>query len=242
MTWQADAERHAAAEAPREACGLLVVVRGRLRYVPTENIASDPLESFTIPPQAFEAAEDMGDVMAVVHSHPGASSEPSPADLAGHRASCMAWWILGSDGWRHLPADGPPGYSGRAFEYGAQDCLELVRYWFWRERGVYIPAREDLAPGEDFAYGWWHRGGDLYRQLFASAGFEQVQEAQAGDMLLMQIGSPVPNHAGILLPDGRILHHLDGRLSGIDPYDRFYRERTTHILRHAGTPQDPPPG
>lgn len=242
MTWQAAAEAHAASEAPREACGLLVATRGRLRYLPAENVADDPREGFTIPAVAFEAAEDIGEVVAVVHSHPGASSTPSQADEAGHRGSCLAWWILGDDGWHHMPAAGAAPYAGRPFVYGEHDCLELVRAWFWRERGIFIAAREELAAGQDFSYEWWLRGGDLYRQLFAAAGFEASTDTRPGDVLLMQVGAPVPNHIGIMLPGGRILHHLDGRISGTEPYDRFYRERTIHVLRHVGTPQDPPPG
>ena len=41
-----------------------------------------------------------------------------------------------------------------------------------------------------------------------------------------------PNHAGVYLGDGLIGHHLYGRLSSKDVYGQFYRERTTHIMRH----------
>jgi len=229
MTWQVEAERHAAAVAPAEACGLLVVRRGRLRFVACENAADEPLERFQIAPEAFALAEDDGEVVAVVHSHPGASSAPSPADLVAHRASGLDWWILGFDGWRLLPAAGVLPYAGRTFTHGVNDCYTLVRDWFWRERGVLLPdyARQDR---------WWEQGQDLYRANFAAAGFVEVHgECRPGDALLLQIGAPVPNHAAIVMPGGRILHHLAGRISGTDTYDRLYRERTTHVLRHVAT-------
>lgn len=239
MTWQADAEAHAAREAPMEACGLLLVRKGRLRYLPCANVATDPCRDFEIGVEDQAHADEAGEVVAVVHSHPGASSAPSPADLQCHAGSGLAWWILGVDGWRGLPAAGARPYAGRVFDYGRADCLTLVADWFWRERGILIPPREELAAGQDLAFGWWHRGGDLYREHFAAAGFELVPQAQPGDLLLMRIESPVANHAAVLLAGGKILHHLVGRLSGADVYDRIYRERTTHVLRPAA-PHHPP--
>lgn len=241
MTWRAEAEAHARSAAPLEACGLLVVRKGRLRYLPCANVAADPARDFEVGIEDQERADDMGEVVGLVHSHPSASSEPSPADIAMHAASGLTWWILGADGWRCLPALGARPYAGRAFEYGRADCLTLVTDWFWRERGILIPDRNDLAPGQDHSFGWWHRGGDFYREHFAAAGFARVDQAKAGDLLLMRIESRVPNHAAVLLPGGKILHHLVGRLSGTDTYDRIYRDRTTHVLRHESTAAHDPP-
>lgn len=221
MTWQRDAEEHARGETPAEACGVLVVRRGRLHYQPALNLARDPRCGFELDPEAWMSG---GDVVAIVHSHPGASSEPSPHDLQQHAASGLDWWILGIDGWRCTPAAGARPYAGRAFRHGETDCYTLVRDWYWRERGLFLPD----YPRED---DWWLHGQDLYREHYADCGFTAVTTALPGDLLLMQIGAPVPNHAAIVLPGGRILHHLAGRFSGADVYDRFFRERTTHALR-----------
>ncbi|NHW59684.1 C40 family peptidase, partial [Escherichia coli] len=40
------------------------------------------------------------------------------------------------------------------------------------------------------------------------------------------------NHAGIILDDGMLLHHLYGRLSQRVPYGGYWRDRTIIILRH----------
>jgi cell wall-associated NlpC family hydrolase len=42
----------------------------------------------------------------------------------------------------------------------------------------------------------------------------------------------VPNHAGIYLGDGLMLHHLYGRLSSRDLYGGWYLESTRAVLRY----------
>jgi len=51
----------------------------------------------------------------------------------------------------------------------------------------------------------------------------------------MQIRSKngVPNHAGIYLGDGLMLHHMYGRLSRKDTYGGYWREMTRGVARHA---------
>mgnify|MGYP003704446663 CR=1 FL=1 len=106
--------------------------------------------------------------------------------------------------------------------------------------GFYVGANKrlnsDLAG--TFAYAERHFGGqNLYLDNFGSAGFEalgsvQSEDMEVGDVLLMQVASPVPNHAAIYLGDGLILHHLQGRLSSRDVYGGYWQKITTHTLRH----------
>lgn len=223
---------HAAAEYPREACGLVVVVRGRERYVPCRNAASGT-EHFVLPAEDFAAAEDLGEVVAVVHSHPDTPAMASEADLVSCEASGLPWHILS---W---PADDlrtiePSGYQaplvGRQFAHGVLDCYTLVRDWYRIERAIALP---DFPRRDD----WWHQGEDLYMRHYAKAGFAAVcqdQPEQPGDVILMQLRSPVPNHAAVYLGGGHMLHHLHGRLSSRDVYGGYWQEITRCVLRYQG--------
>ena len=75
---------HARAEAPNEACGLLAFRDGVAeRYLPGENELASPYRFKLKPgdPNDF-FLEDEGFEVAVFHSHPTASAEPSRTDLA----------------------------------------------------------------------------------------------------------------------------------------------------------------
>ena len=75
---------HARAEAPNEACGLLAFRDGIAeRYLPAENELASPYRFRLKPrdPNDF-FLEDEGYVVAVFHSHPTDSAEPSRTDVA----------------------------------------------------------------------------------------------------------------------------------------------------------------
>ena len=73
--------QHAQAEQPKECCGVVCVVKGRRRYFPCRNLAATPDEHFVMDPLDYANAEDQGEVVAVIHSHPTMNPKPSEADL-----------------------------------------------------------------------------------------------------------------------------------------------------------------
>ncbi|MEO8642653.1 MAG: C40 family peptidase [Pseudomonas sp.] len=225
---RSDAEAHALAEYPRESVGLVVAVRGKPTYVPCRNQSEEP-DHFILHPEDYAAAEDMGDIVVVVHSHPDAGPEPSLHDIASHAASRMAWWIVGlKDGtaaWHEMPAAGELPLEGRVFVHGVIDCYTLVRDYYRQVLGITLP---DFHRKDD----WWHNGGNLYVDNFAKTGFVPVDTPEQGDLIVMAIGSPTPCHGAIWLDGDVLLHHLYGRLSCKEVYGRAYRECTTHIMRY----------
>jgi proteasome lid subunit RPN8/RPN11 len=226
-----DMQRHAGECQPRECCGLAIVRRRRLIYMPCRNRA--PENEFEIAPEDWAKAEDTGEIVAVCHSHVYAPPEPSMADRAMCEKTGLPWLIVcwPTLAWKVIE---PEGYRaplvGRPFVHGVHDCYSLARDYYREALGIDLPdyAREDE---------WWLRGQDLYRRHFGEAGFVQVgdggcRDIRAHDGLLLQIASPVPNHAAVVVEGGMILQHCHGRLSSRDVFGGYWRQKTTHVLRH----------
>lgn len=79
---------HACAEAPSEACGLLVGLSGRVFHVlPAANIAPNPAVEYLMDPRDqlrhFQVIEEQGlELLGIYHSHPSSPAYPSPTDLS----------------------------------------------------------------------------------------------------------------------------------------------------------------
>jgi proteasome lid subunit RPN8/RPN11 len=221
---------HAEKDFPKEACGVVIVRRGKQVYVPCANCAIDPGEHFLIAPAEYAAAEEAGEVIRVVHSHPNLSPQPSEADKVGCEASGVPWLIINWPTGRTVEF-APSGYEaplvGRSFHHGILDCYSLVRDYYRREVGLEIP---DMAREAH----WWIKGQNLYADNFTAFGFVEIEPEQlcCHDALLMQVASPVINHAAIYVGDNMIIQHCAGRLSSRDVYGGGWQRATRKVLRH----------
>ncbi|MGG5223524.1 C40 family peptidase [Pseudomonas syringae pv. coryli] len=238
-------QAHAAAEYPRECCGLLLSVGRKQQYFPCSNTATDPNDEFRISPDDYAAAEDLGTVIGVVHSHPDATSRPSPRDLAMCEATEMPWHILSwpEGDLRTVVPTGNTPLLKRPFVHGAWDCWQVCADWYKREFGLEFEAFKRTD-------GWWESAAaeSLYESNYEAAGFVRVDQPQRGDMIVMEVGrTKHPNHAGIYLgadasltgeeggvfgPGPFLLHHLYGRPSEIIVFGGPWLDRTRLILRH----------
>lgn len=219
---------HAAQEYPRESCGFIVVVRGKERYVPVRNIA-EKNEHFVMCPQEQADAEDIGEVLCVVHSHPNIPPVPSDADKVGIEKSGLPWLIVN---WPtgayqvHKPCGYVPPLYGRQFHHGVLDCYTFIQQYYKQELGIELL---DFERADE----WWLKGQNLYLEGFEKAGFQQVTgKPKKHDVLLMRVASQVPNHGAVYLGDGLIGQHIMNRLSSKDVYGGWFEKSTTHILRH----------
>lgn len=240
-------EQHALADYPREACGLIVAVGRKEVYVPCRNTAAAPGEQFRMCPEDYAAAEDSGEILAVVHSHPDAPATASPADRTACEQSGLPWVIVSvRDGKVSRPHQiAPTGYAapllGRPFFHGVLDCYSMIRDVYAREFGIEL---RDWEREDD----WWNNGKDYYLDRFADTGFRKLRQdegIQIGDVVVMQIHAPKANHAGVYLDTrslteapfaarvpNAMIHHLYGRLSERVVYGGYWAEQTRAILRH----------
>jgi proteasome lid subunit RPN8/RPN11 len=99
-----------------------VVAKGRKEiYVPGVNVASEPENFFITRPEDWVQAQEQGELIAFVHSHPNMSAAPSQAD----RVACEAMaeyvkpleWLIVSV----MPGAGTP--QVREMESSAQKVI-----------------------------------------------------------------------------------------------------------------------
>lgn len=223
-----DIKDHAAVESPREACGVIIVYKGKYRYIRCKNIAQDK-NQFMIDPNDWAAAEDIGEIVKVVHSHPFISPNPSQADLVGCEQSGIPWLIVNHPVGTYVEIS-PSGYKapliGREFVYGILDCYTLLQDYYKDILGI------ELSYYYREPY-FWLKGQNLYLDNVEKEGFVRVHDIKEHDLLFMQIASPtVSNHAAIYIGNNNILHHKMNRLSSRDIYGGYYQKVTTHIYRH----------
>ncbi|MDU3156344.1 MAG: C40 family peptidase [Hafnia alvei] len=220
---------HAAEVYPAECCGVVAQKSRVERYFPCRNIAENPTEQFHLSPEDYIAAEEWGTVTGIVHSHPDATTQPSELDKAQCDAMVIPWHIVSypEGDLRTVMPRGELPLVGRAFVLGHTDCWGLVMSYFRQTHGIVLnDYRVD--------YPWWESGHEnLYLDNWYECGFREFSgPLQSGDMVIMQVSAPVANHAGILLDDGMLLHHMYGMLSQRVPYGGYWKDRTVKIVRH----------
>lgn len=230
MMWRTAAVEHLMADISREACGLVVIVKGRERYKPCKNLALEQ-NFFILDPLDWAAAEDSGEIIAIVHSHPFSSAQASQADLIACERSGIPWHIYCPhlDEWSEIK---PNGYKapliGREWVWGVTDCWSLARDWYAEEWNLEL--RDWARPASMLEF----NKSPTFDTCWRETGFIEVQkeDLQRGDLLLMALENNQLNHCGVYLGEQMVLQHIRGRLSSRDIYGGYYQKGTGRALRH----------
>lgn len=221
-----DIFEHATKAIPHECCGVVLVFKGRLKYYPCKNLLNGDI--FCIDPEDYAKAEDMGEIVAIAHSHPTYVSEPSEADIVSCNRSELPWIIVSLlDNTTNIiyPEKFDVPLIGRQFLHGVLDCYSLIRDYYKKE--LQLNLKDYLREPN-----WWEKGQDLYLDNFKDEGFIEVTNLQKHDIILIQNGSDKVNHGAIYIGDNIILHHSTNRLSSRDVYGGYWRKNTRCIIRH----------
>ena len=187
MSWQDDALVHAKDQDPKESVGLLLNVRGKKRYYPCQNLAITSHQHFILNPEDYVKADNLGEITAVVHSHPTASPNPSQADMVSCEQSKLPWHIVNpkTAEWAYLE---PTGYKapllGRQWVWGVTDCWSLVVDWYKEEKGITLKDYERAMTPDEFLKN------PLFEDYAWRTGFRELrpdERLQEGDVLLLSL-------------------------------------------------------
>lgn len=217
---------HLEKEYPNEGCGVVLNKRGKKVWVPCKNISSDPENSFEIDSKDYMRAQLQGDIYAIVHSHPDASSEPSEHDRKASDFLGIPYYIFSlPDGELTVyePKTERPALTGREYEFGVHDCYSLVCDYY-KELGIELSRMPFV---DDF----WEKGYNYFDDLQEEYGFRTVEKPQKHDLIFFNVMSSVPNHCGVYVGEDVFLHHAVNRLSCRESLHSFWGKYITRFVR-----------
>lgn len=214
---------------PREACGVVGIVKGKKRWFPCRNVA-EGCEDFVMCSEDWFRIRQQADVLAIVHSHPDASSEASENDINNCNALQVPYWIFSypeMDLNKVAPETVQNTLIGREYAFGIRDCFEASRDWLIEKANITIPAR---APFED---DWWERDLDYFtEERIRGWNLVKVDEAQEHDVLVFSVEAEVGNHCGVYLGNDVFFHHAVNRLSCRESLYPFWVKHLIGIYRY----------
>ena len=231
MNWKEAALAHAKEQDPEESCGLLLNIKGKQRYYPCHNLSAQLDEYFILDPEDYIKASNLGDITAIIHSHPDTPPVASQADKMSCEHTKLPWYIVNpkTETWGYYE---PCGYKapllGRPWVWAVTDCWSLIVDWYKEERGIELLDYERPTRIEEFT------DDPVFERYLPSRGFRLLKPDEPlmnGDVLAMSILGKGLNHVGIFI-DGDVLHHSADRLSCREPYNPWLLKCTGGRYRY----------
>lgn len=237
-------QNEAALQYPNEACGYVVAKGKKQQFVPCKNSAADPRLTFEISAEEYQRASEVGEIIAVWHSHTNGDPTPSDCDRVECENSELPWFITGvseCDDTSFLfskthtiePVGFIMDYIGRPYSYGVIDCYSLIVDYYKQEFGIALPK---LPQNRDTRFWEGPEPKPLMEEACESIGLERIhnEQPEKGDLFLIQTEGSVANHVAVYIGDDMILHHCENRLSGRTIYGGYWHKHTVRHYRHPG--------
>ena len=231
MNWQKEALIHAKDQEPKEAVGLVLNIRGKLKYYPCNNLAITDHQCFILDPEDYVKSDNIGNILGIFHSHPVNPPTPSQADKVSCEASGLPWYIVNptSEEWSYLePCGYEPPLLGRQWVWGVTDCWSLVRDWYKENKNINLKDWDRPLTPQEF------NDNPLFEQCANDTNFRELETNERlvdGDVLLMSIMYPTLNHVALFF-QGDVIHHLTDRLSCREPYSEWLLKCTGKRYRY----------
>ena len=232
MTWKDQALVHAKEQDPKESCGLLLNIRGKEKYYPCQNLALTSHQCFIMNPEDYVAADSLGEIIAIIHSHPITPPVASEADKISCEQSNLPWHIVNpkTEQWGFCEPTGyKPEIIGQPWVWGISDCWSLVRRYYKEKLNIELRDWERPITPEEFM------ANPMFDSCAWRTGFRELrkdEKLENNDLLFMSIGEAGLNHVAIFI-DGDVIHHLRDRLSCREPYNPWLLKCTGKRLRYA---------
>lgn len=215
---------------PKEACGIVGIVKGKKKWFPCDNLAEDE-EDFILDPKQYNEIRKRADIFAIVHNHPGGCNNPSVNDIKHCNILGIPYWIFSyPDMVLNIvePEEVLNPLIGREYEFGITDCLEAARDYYNHYFNI------DLRERAPYLDDWWEKGHNYFTdEHIAEWGFKKVEDdPQPQDLLIFTMGADVPNHCGVFIGDDVIFHHAVNRLSCRESLYPLWIKYLTGIYRY----------
>jgi len=122
----------------------------------------------------------------------------------------------------------------REFSFGVSDCMSIVRDYYQQEIGVTMLLDLDgvewlTIPNRD---GYLNLETDKH---LAVNKFVPVVTLEKNDLILVStIGNDIVDHLMVCVGGNNVLHHFRNRLSCVEPYEGFLKNKTLGYYRYNG--------
>jgi proteasome lid subunit RPN8/RPN11 len=217
-------KKHALENPTEEVCGIVFFnERFELITVQCRNTHPDPKSSFKISLDELYFVKNKYKILALYHSHPNSSADPTPCDINNSEENGYPMYIysvLEDDFYLYRPAsDFIRPLKGRQFAMDVNTCLTCVLDYFIQKFGPPNKGfQENFVVPKDI-----NRANNKILEIiknsykFCPIKTEEVDincPVEQDDIFLMEPGlTDIPYHVGVISKQGTILHHLIGQLS-----------------------------